>query len=187
MLKQIFALTIILIIPICCHAQIYRYVDSQGNYAYTDKPHENATQIKIKQQQSLTWRSIPTPAPSTENSTTTTVTTSTQYEFTITSPTENQYIRGIVGELEQGELEVIAQLNTQLKPGQVIQAYLDNQPHGEPQTALTFKLSGIVRGTHSLELKLIDQKSGQLLTNSNTVKFYMHRNIIRKAPAPPTS
>jgi len=176
MLKQIFILIIITIAPIYSGANIYRYLDSNGNYVFTDRTKPKATQIQIKQQQSFTWRSIPSPTTATQNP----QIQKTEYSLTITTPKQNQYIRNIEKQLGQGKLEVIARLSPELKNGQIIQAYLDNQPYGEPQITTTFRLANINRGNHELQLELIDQKSGQKLAYSNLVKFYMHRNIAKK-------
>jgi hypothetical protein len=181
-MKQ-FILLIIIICPLCSYAAIYKYVDANGNYVYSDKPHPNATRIKIKENQSMSWRpvKIKDTTPTTVQQAGPTTPADLPAEFKIISPTEQQYIRS-----NQGALDVVTQLSSELKADQTIQAYLDNKPYGEPQTTLSFTLSGIFRGTHSLYLQLLDKASGKVLLTSNTVNFFMYRNIVKHTLLEPT-
>jgi hypothetical protein len=181
MLKQIFLLLLIISIPIIGHAAIYRYLDSQGNYIYSDQPRSNATQIHLQKGQSMSWRPVDAKSlPQKPSAPLKPI----QPKLTIVSPTEDQYIRTEEGEAK-GALNVTANLTVDFKAGQVIQAYLDGKPYGKPQTTLTFKLYGLFRGTHTLQLRLLDQASGKKITSSKVVKFYMHRNIARPSPINP--
>jgi len=181
MFKQIFLFLVIISIPIIGHAAIYRYLNSQGNYVYSDKPHPNATEVHIKKGQSMSWRPVSTQPLL--NKPITPSAKSLQPKLTITSPTENQYIHTEEGEAK-GALDVAANLNVDFEAGQVIQAYLDEKSYGKPQTTLTFKLYKLFRGTHTLQLQLRNQASGKEIVRSNVVKFYMHRNIARPSPTP---
>jgi len=50
--------------------------------------------------------------------------------------------------------------------------FLDEQPYGPLQHSLSFTLSGVERGEHTLRVQSVDA-AGKAIASSATVKFYM--------------
>ena len=103
-----------LIFPVCGFSAVYKYLDASGNYVYSDKPHANATKVNIKEAQSMTWRPV-TLKKASEPSVNQTAQPTTQLaspaptNLKIVSPSEGQFNRD-----NQGQLEVMAKLDTKL-------------------------------------------------------------------------
>ena len=168
-----FLLIMGLIFPIYGQATIYKHVNKQGNMAFSDRPQAGAVEEKLTSSQSFSWpaklkKTLKEQAKILDGK------QHVVSKIKITSPSEDQYVRS-----NHGVLSVSVKIQPEIKKEERLQVFLDGKAFGDSQIKEQFNLSGIFRGKHTLQVRLSDNKSYEI-AKSNTVSFYMHRNIVRK-------
>ena len=162
-------------------ADVYRWVDADGQAHYTDRPQPGAERIAIevgpkggKGSRSSTSSSSSTQAQDDE----TTSPIVSYQSLTITTPAQEQVLWNI-----EGQLETAAAVDPPLQPGHALRFYLDGRmEQAEPGTTRT-RYSEVVRGEHLLRVEVVDA-SGQTLATSPTSKFFVRQPAIPN-PVPP--
>lgn len=184
-------LIIFMMMPLICHADIYKSVDAKGNITFTDKE-AGDNQVKVDlpdtnivpsgsssaSTQTSDSSTVPTvesitinPAPA-GNSTSANIAVNQnankQYtKFMIISPANEETIQN------QPTIPIKLDISPALQPGDVIQIYLDGAPWGNALHNTNFELPAPDRGTHVISATLFDKNMGVLMqSNSNTI--YVH-------------
>lgn len=154
-------LIIMLTCSISAHAELYKWVDDEGNINYSDQPpFKNAQQHTPSEITEIPAVAVPAkPEPGTRNSTESKPAVTVYNQLSITSPTQNQTIRDNSGNITIS-LSVQPALN--LKQGHSLTLLLDNQPAQENLTGNTVTLNNIDRGTHQISA-VIKNKQGKTL------------------------
>lgn len=150
-------------------AQVYTYIDAEGNRVFTDKPRSsNAERVMLAPSNSMersqpkpTERLAPAPA--------------------VSKPTVHyQVLRILVPEpdasIHNGSGNMIVTLNSEpgLLPGHSYRLLLDGEPQGEISRSPVFSLQHIDRGTHQLVAEIIDS-AGLIVERTPAQPFHMHR------------
>ena len=164
-------LLVSLMMVICAsYAQIYKWTDSQGVIHFSDNPHSGAETVKSLEVQTY---SSPEPALSNQADKRASLEKKPKAahykELVITQPQNEETIRN-----NQGAVSVLANLSPALFPGNKTQLLLDGNPVGNPQSQLSFQLSGIDRGSHTLQVQVIDNQ-GQSIIVSDSITLFMQR------------
>lgn len=81
----------------------------------------------------------------------------------------------------QGNVQVVAQVEPPLRTGHRLQLLLDGQPAGPAQRGNQFRLTGVDRGSHQLQLQVLDAE-GDVFAQGPVVTLYLHQ-ASRLAPA----
>jgi hypothetical protein len=146
-------------------AQVYKHVDENGNVTFTDKPPADAELIEIRSPNSI---SAPVAieyhkeaAPKAE--------AGESYTVNITAPADETIIpRG------PGNFSVSASVTPSLQGDSRLQLLIDGAASGEPQSGASWALTNVFRGTHTLEVAVVDDK-GEQLAKSAPVTVYVFR------------
>lgn len=159
----------LLFITQAASAQVYTYIDAEGNRVFTDKPRSsNAEQVMLApsntaqmSQPQPTVRVAPPAAAS--------------------KPTVHyQVLRILVPEpdasIHNGSGDMIVTLNSEpgLLPGHSYRLLLDGEPQGETSRSPVFSLQHVDRGTHQLVAEIIDS-AGLIVERTPAQPFHMHR------------
>ena len=159
----------LLLITQVVSAQVYTYIDAEGNRVFTDKPRSsNAERVMLAPSNSAqmnqpqsTVRMAPPPA--------------------VTKPTVlYQVLRILVPEpdasIHNGSGDMIVTLNSEpgLLPGHSYRLLLDGAPQGEISRSPVFSLQHVDRGTHQLVAEIIDS-AGLIVERTPAQPFHMHR------------
>ncbi|RRV31275.1 DUF4124 domain-containing protein [Pseudomonas sp. o96-267] len=159
----------LLLITQAASAQVYTYIDAEGNRVFTDKPRSsNAERVMLAPSNSAqmnqpqsTVRMAPPPA--------------------VTKPTVHyQVLRILVPEpdasIHNGSGDMIVTLNSEpgLLPGHSYRLLLDGAPQGEISRSPVFSLQHVDRGTHQLVAEIIDS-AGLIVERTPAQPFHMHR------------
>ena len=158
-------------------AGVYRWVDENGQIHFSDKAQAGAEQIKLKE------TSIYTP-PAENNSGAADQTEQTKgtvdantapkavvdYEvISVVSPENNQVVRST-----EGTVDISVELRPGLQQGHKIRVYLNGTKAAQDLETTQITLQNMDRGTHSLEVSVIDEKNNEL-KRSSAVSFHMLR------------
>lgn len=161
------------------------YVNENNNgVEYTDTPTSNSNKVEVPAVNSI---STPAPAAATSaqsastkegagNETGATSTASTYKTFQIVSPASETNIQN------QPVIPVQMKVEPNMLPGDKIQLMLDNKPAGTPSSASSQQLGLVERGTHSLYAMIVNNKD-QVIKQTESVTFYVHRNSTITSPA----
>jgi hypothetical protein len=144
---------------------VYRSVDAQGHVIFTDAPPAGraAEEVKITPVNTLPAASAPAERSRPDKE-------KTVYErFTITSPSND----AAFGQ-EVEAVDVTLELSPPLQGSDTVQFFLDGKPLGEPAQNLAYTLTGLERGTHTVEARLYDAKGRQLMS-TGSVQFHLRR------------
>ncbi|AQZ32031.1 DUF4124 domain-containing protein [Ectopseudomonas toyotomiensis] len=159
----------LLFITQAASAQVYTYIDAEGNRVFTDKPRSsNAERVMLAPSNSAqmsqpqpTVRMAPPPA--------------------VSKPTVHyQVLRILVPEpdasIHNGSGDMIVTLNSEpgLLPGHSYRLLLDGEPQGETSRSPVFSLQHVDRGTHQLVAEIIDS-AGLIVERTPAQPFHMHR------------
>lgn len=147
-------------------AQVYTYIDSEGNRVFTDKPRSgNAERVELAPSNSM---------PATQTQTAPVIETppepSQRYSLLrILVPQPDATIRDSAGNL-------IVSVNSEPKlfPQHSYRLLLDGVQVGEAGTSPVFPLENIDRGTHQLAVEIIDQQ-GRIIERTPPQPFHMLR------------
>lgn len=150
-------------------AQVYTYIDAEGNRVFTDKPRSStAERVMLAPSNSAqmsqpqpTVRMAPPPA--------------------VSKPTVHyQLLRILVPEpdasIHNGSGDMIVTLNSEpgLLPGHSYRLLLNGEPQGETSRSPVFSLQHVDRGTHQLVAEIIDS-AGLIVERTPAQPFHMHR------------
>jgi len=166
-MHHIYYLAVLLIAPSLVAADVYRWIDEDGNIIYSDKPHPNAEKIKNLDVQTYEAPQLP---PIEERPQT--IPQATGYErVEITQPANDASIRD-----NSGNVGVSVELSPGLDVGQGhrLQLFVDGTAFGQAGEQTSFQLSNVDRGTHTLRAAVIGGDGKELATSGATT-FHLHR------------
>ena len=156
----------LMLLALPAFAQVYTYIDSEGNRVFTDKPRSgNAERVELAPSNSMP-------------------TTQTQAAPVIEAPPEpsQRYslLRILVPQPDAtirdsaGNLIVSVNSEPKLFPQHSYRLLLDGVQVGEAGSSPVFPLENIDRGTHQLAVEIIDQQ-GRIIERTPTQPFHMLR------------
>ena len=159
-------------------AQVYTYIDANGNRVFTDQPHRNAKKVEIAPTNRVDQ---PTKAPSRASTPKPAARPIFHYQLLrILAPEPDSTIRDI-----EGNLNVTVSNDPELQPDHLYRLLLDSKPYGEPTRSPVFPLTNIDRGTHQLSVEIIDQY-GRVLERTPNQPFHLVRiSLAQKRLAQP--
>ena len=170
----------LLLLATSASAQVYTYIDAEGNRVFTDRPSANQHNVESVQlaptnnmaQPPSTAQQQPLEAP--------TITAPAYQMLRILIPQPDATIRD-----NMGNLIVTATSEPGLQPGHLYRLILDSQPWGEAGRSPVFALENIDRGTHQLAVEILDAQ-GRTLERTPSQPFHMMRiSLAQKRKAKP--
>lgn len=191
-MKRLVIVLLVFLLPWTVSAEIYKYVDSQGNVTYSDKPIPGAKQVDLPPMQ--TYQPAPDSAqPQPSIQTTEAIPQSTgpeqadkyqpipsiqaAYDVTVLKPQEDEAVRQ-----NAGVLMVVVDVKPTLFKDHKLQLFLDGAPVGQPQTAKTFMVNNVDRGTHTVQVHVVDKNLNDI-AKSHNITFHMLRvNVGNQKP-----
>lgn len=149
-------------------AQIYSYTDASGNRVFTDRPTGAAAErVTLKPANGMPPVEPPAATPA-EPATAPAI----RYALQILTPAEDQTIRD-----NAGNLQVIASGTPALQPGHLYQLLLDGEALGSAGADTHFELRNIDRGTHRVQLRVVDGNANEL-ARSPAQTFHLIRTSL---------
>ena len=162
------------LLPVLAFGAIYKTVDENGNVIFTDTKPDNqiSEEVKLKPVTPLppvTFKyRIPVSQPEETQSSDDLYT-----ELAIIEPADGATVRN------SGNFSVTVQTLPQLMPGHHLRLLLDGRAVDKPKRTFTFTLINVDRGSHQLQLQVMDRNNRVVQSISNTV--YVQRTIVRPA------
>lgn len=150
------------------HAQVYTYIDAEGNRVFTDSPRSsNAERVNIAPSNSAQLNQNPPSVGVAPPAVTKQV-------------VHYQLLRVLVPEPDasihnaSGDLIVTLTSEPGLLPGHSYRLLLDGEAQGGPSSSPVFSLQNVDRGTHQLVGEIIDA-AGLIVERTPAQPFHMHR------------
>ncbi|MDH0747235.1 DUF4124 domain-containing protein [Pseudomonas sp. GD03842] len=159
-------------------ADVYTYIDAEGNRVFTDQPHKNAKKVPIAPSNEI--RSTPK-KPSQTSSTRPKPGPLFHYQLVrILAPEPDSTLRDM-----QGNLIVTVTNDPALQPGHTYRLLLDNQVYAEGGRSPVFPMTNIDRGTHQLSIEIVDE-FGRVAERTPNQPFHLMRiSLAQKRLAQP--
>ncbi|MFB4203846.1 hypothetical protein KBTX_01388 [wastewater metagenome] len=161
-------------------ADVYRWVDDQGQVHFSDEPHDGAEPVDVGEPTVVD--SLPAPqgtgpkddadrgGDDSDSGTGDGAAAQTQWRIAIAAPSDEATVRD-----NQGKLQLVLDVRPRLSEDQRILILVDGSPYRQgPFTVTDITLSGLDRGAHELQALLRDD-SGRVLARSATVTVYLHQ------------
>lgn len=164
----VFCTLLLLINPL--QAEIYKWIDQNGSVHFSDKPRPGAETVTLPPTQTYSPPKTTAPLPPEPE-----IPRQTRAAYTkimIVQPQNQETIRS-----NQGLLSVITRVEPELNEGDKLQLIYDGSPVGEPQTEPAFTLKQIYRGSHTLQLQILNE-TGKVVGSSDTITIFMHHTRI---------
>ena len=166
MRKLLLSLSILASLPVM--ADVYTYIDAQGNRVFTDQPRKNAQRVDIPPSNNMTGTppartlkaSPAKPAPK----------AMFHYELLrILAPEPDGTVNS-----PSGDLIVTVTSEPALQPGHSYRLLLDGNPVGAAGRSPVFALTATDRGTHQLSVEIFDEL-GRVLEKTPNQPFHLQR------------
>ncbi|CAD5203834.1 DUF4124 domain-containing protein [Pseudomonas sp. FEN] len=161
-------------------AQIYTYIDSQGNRVFTDQHRAGAKPVPLPPVNRLSpTPAAPQPSPATPKKPK--AQPIFHYQMVrILVPDPDATIRST-----EGNLIVSVTSEPGLMPGHAYRLLLDGKPTAAPGPSPVFALSNIDRGSHQLAVEILDEQ-GRIAERTANQPFHMVRiSLAQKRQANP--
>jgi len=150
--------------------KIYRWVDKEGKIHFSDTAVPGTSEIKVKESNLLstgTVQGITLNQSDADNKSNKDAPLS--YQATITSPENDQALRS-----NNGNIDIHVSIEPAKKNKQTLQLYLDGKKLGSPQISPIIRAQNIDRGTHQVQVELLD-KDGKELAKTQIVTVHLQR------------
>lgn len=153
-------------------AEIYHWVDANGNSHFSDiAPLIGAQKISIEKQNLMSTSKNQQTIQLKQNKTTEVI--QGEYSIKILSPKEDIAIRS-----NNGTIDINVDIRPELNNNQLLQLFIDGVAFGKSQKSTTIRALNIDRGTHQLQVKLLDNE-GNILTKTQVVTVHLQRAAIK--------
>ena len=155
---------------IAAEDKIYRSRDANGNVIFSDKAKETADEIDIPEliiykAPKITHKLSPPKEQDADKF--------SYHAITIISPRVDEAIRS-----NNGALTVSFTVKPPLQSGHSVQLILDGNLEQSTQTTTSFELDNVDRGTHSIQLNIIDNQTRTVLKSSTSINTTVLRYSI---------
>lgn len=171
-MNRLLLAALLLALPASASAEVYTYVDAQGNRVYTDKPHANATRVDIRPSNNMS-ASPPLPAPARKVKRKQAITHYDMLRILIPEPDATIHDGA-------GNLIVTVTSEPALQPNHGYRLLLDGKVIAGPTVSPVFPLQNIDRGTHQLAAEVIDNQE-TVIERTPAQPFHMQRiSLIQK-------
>lgn len=171
-----------LVLPAQSATRIYRSVDADGNIVFSDvapRPDEHAEAVELPEPNRFDSDLAPEPSISLEdwqNAGADDEERAPPYQrLAVAEPANDATVRS-----NPGDVLVVAALQPELDPGHLLQLYVDGALHQSGQRT-SFQLTNVDRGTHTLELKIVDARGNTVIESDPSV-FHLQRYSQLLAP-----
>ncbi|MCD9515692.1 DUF4124 domain-containing protein [Photobacterium carnosum] len=154
---------------------IYSWTDDNGVVHFSDTPgtqQANTVELSVTEvQQNIQTTVID--SNQADNIELISITTDTEAPLpaatvSLLAPVHQQTIRS-----NDGDIKVRAVSNRKLNKKLQAQLVIDGKVNGTPQTDLTWQLTNIDRGSHQIQIQLLN--NGKILASSESITVYLHR------------
>lgn len=171
-------------------AEIYRWVDADGNVVYSDEAHPDAETIDLPQ--STTYTPVEEAEPEPEVLKLSPEAELTEpgemvlpaYQLRIIAPANDESIWVNNGDVS---ISMVLEPGLNTERGDQIILLLNGSQVAGPQASTTFQLNNVSRGTHTVAAAVVDN-TGTVITRSASVTFHLHRtSILNKQQNNPAS
>ena len=152
------------LLPCTSHATtLYKWTDENGVVHYSDQPHQGAEKIQVAKAQS--YKAPPAPAPRITAHSNQQAAAVRYDRVQITSPQDGDVLVNT-----GGRVPVSIDVEPALAPGHQLWLTLDGQRIDGLGTGSDATLSDLDRGTHTLQLQIMDA-DGAVLASADPVNF----------------
>ena len=155
---------------------VYKSVNKEGIVEYSDQPTKGAEQIKVKNPTSVTLPKSSDVFKS-SGSNQNTESTNTYQSIVITQPANDSAFNS-----GSGQVSISSETTPSLKNDHSIQLMVDGTKYNSNKSG-SFSLSNVDRGTHQVQVNVVDE-AGNTLISSDITTFTLHRTNIKKRPRP---
>lgn len=165
---------ILVMLSMPCLAQVYTYIDAEGNRVFTDSPPGKARVSTVEltpitpmnpAQGTPTWRRKPE-APASV--------TPVYQSLRIILPEPDATIND-----NNGNLVVTAVSEPALRRDHYFQLLLDDKPYGGPSKSPVFSITDLDRGTHQLAVQIVAEgNTGTIVERTPGQPFHMRRYAV---------
>jgi hypothetical protein len=162
----------LLLVGLPAAAQVYTYVDADGNRVFTDRPtSDNAERIELPATNNMSMPASAPPAPVAAPP----APAPSYRMLRILLPLPDATIRD-----NAGNLIVTATSEPALHSGHRFRLLLDGQARGEGGRSPVFSLENIDRGTHQLAVEIVDAKGRTLERTPNQPLHMLRISLVQK-------
>jgi len=159
-------------------AEVYTYIDAEGNRVFTDQPRRNAKKVDIAPGNQI--KSAPR-KPGQASNTKPAPGPLFRYQLLrILAPEPDATIRDV-----QGNLIVTVTNDPELQPGHTYRLLLDSKVYSEKGRSPVFPLTNIDRGTHQLSIEIVDEFGRVAERTPNQPLHMMRISLAQKRLAQP--
>lgn len=148
---------------------VYKVKNPDGSVSYSDQPNNEAEVLQVEPVPTVP--SVPVDRSGYNTPTQDVKTAATYRSFSILSPTQDQAFQS-----PEGSIEIRLALEPALQESHTLDYWLDGSLY-QSTSSLALQLNNLDRGTHVLEVKIID-KAGQVIDSRNS-SFTIHRPFIK--------
>ena len=170
MYRQLLLISILLVCPWLCYAQVYQWLDAQGNVHFSDAPPPDGSKARDVKEITVppisTVPAIKSAPAKTEDGQNTRA--SNYRRLAIVEPANDSAIRQ-----NNGNVTIATSLEPALRPGDTITLFVDGEAIVTGREA-RFMLPNMDRGTHTLRA-VVSDSAGKTLISSETVSFHLLR------------
>ncbi len=154
-------------LTIAAETKIYHWVDEEGKMHFSDSAIPGTKQVNVKENNLLL--SLPQESKQQEAPQQQPDEPVTTYKATITSPEDDKPLRS-----NNGTINIHVQTEPEKENTQKLQLYLDGIKLGSPQISQTIRALNIDRGTHQVQVELLDE-DGTSITKTQIVTVHLMR------------
>jgi hypothetical protein len=155
--------------PVGLAATVYKWVDENGVVHYSDQPHPNAQKLQIEGAQTFPAAALRSGAPPPQARESPSSSANPYQGCAIQQPADGETYQNT------DTVGVAVVTDPSMRPGDNIYLTMDGQPvNGGSPTGPAFRISGVDRGTHSLQAQVRDG-AGQVVCQTPSITFYVHQ------------
>lgn len=166
-------------------AEIWRWKDANGVVHYSDQPRPGAERISVS---APAPSSVATPAPSGDGQGESSSDTGSRPQpaeaytsCSVTVPAHDENFQGVQS------VGVSLSVQPALQPGHRIQLFVNGAAQPDwPATATDYTLPDVVRGSHTLSVRIVDAR-GRPLCSGPSITFHLRQPSVIRPARPPQS
>lgn len=171
-----FLMLVLLLAATAVNAGVYKWVDENGVVQYGDRPPEGAERVDLPPSSTYEPRELPAVEKDESGQAEDEAVIVPYSQVAITQPQDDETVRD-----NSGNVPLSVELEPPLQQGHRMAVVIDGRTIFDQLTGTQVTLTDVNRGTHSLQVKVLDA-DGVELAASSAVTFHMHRATVLRPP-----